>query len=403
MKKNSIILFNDKADCCGCGACSFVCKASAISMKRDISGFVYPEINSDLCIGCRACQKICAFNTPANPPEKRIVYGAVSKITDIKKSSSGGIFAAAATRFLEKGGIVVGAEMTFSDENAVPKLTCISKSEDLTGLTGSKYVQCDIDYSFFSEIEKHLKEGRRILFSGTPCQVDAVKKVFSRYKDQLFLIDIVCHGTPSSRFLNDWLKYYSSINNIKIVDFIFRDKEKYGWDLSGSLTYTKNGEEKTRKITGNLSSYYRLFLDGITYRDSCYQCKYASKNRCGDITIGDFWGFQREYPDIAIPDGISCLIINTEKGKKWLEEYSNDFELHQSAYEIAAGNNSQLLKPVKYNNLRDRIFSAYSRSGYEGVENVFSREYRIKLIKSRLKNAVPSWVKAIIREIRKRK
>ena len=193
-----------KDKCCGCNACEFVCPKDAISMVRDEYGFRYPKIDEDKCISCGLCEKICAFQDKQTKVTKQ-TYASINLNSEQKgKSSSGGIFAALAEQFIRNGGYVCGSEFKVSNNNANISHCVINSVEDICRLQGSKYVQSNLDC--LSEINELLKKNKKILFSGTPCQVAQIQKLFKKYSDQLYTIDIICHGVPNQKWFNEYLK-----------------------------------------------------------------------------------------------------------------------------------------------------------------------------------------------------
>lgn len=394
----TITLFKSNKDCCACGACVNICLKQAIQMQEDENGFLYPIIDNDKCIKCGLCIKTCALqnNKLKNTPLK--TYAAQSHNTDLKKSASGGIFASLAVNVLKDGGVVYGAAL----ENVNGKLICrhivVNSVTDLEKLQGSKYIQSNIG-NIYQAVKKNLLENKIVLFSGTPCQVDGLRAYLGKQYENLYCIDIICHGVPSNKMFQDYIETLEKKYNDKIIDFKFRDKTK-GWGLTAK-GYTAKGY--TAIIQANVSSFYYYFLKSYIYRDSCYSCKYACKNRCGDITIGDYWGIENAHPEVLknnsvldYRNGVSCLIVNTEQGKKLIEKYKDDLKLIESDFEKAAEENRQLNRASVCNvEKRDEILNLYSKSGYESVENSF-RKIRIL---NMVKNLLPVWMKNVIKRI----
>ena len=382
MMEDPIVLFEDPSECCGCGACACACPHHAISMQEDELGFVFPVIDDGVCARCSLCVETCMFTTPRVPNELQEVFAAVSAITDIRRSASGGMFAALAEQTLAEGGVVAGAALDFADGEAIPHLVCIEDAADLDRLLGSKYVQCDRDIDAYARILDHLKNGRAVTFGGTPCQVAALRSFARGFDERLLLVDVVCHGVPNSRFFNDYLKLRAQKLGATITRYSFRDK-KYGWSFIGCIDYEKDGETLSEPINGLEESYYRLFLEAKTYRESCYRCPYASEFRPGDLSIGDFWGVREQHPELfedetsAFDDGlgVSSLVVNTPKGMRYFEEHADGFTLWPSTYAQASANNKQLRQPVEFTPERDAILEEYAEGGYELVERWFAAHY----------------------------
>ena len=393
----TITLFKNKKDCCACGACLNICPKQAIKMQEDENGFLYPIIDNNKCIKCGLCVKTCALQNSklTNTPLK--TYAAQSNNTDLKKSASGGIFASLAINEIKAGGVVYGAAL----ENVNGKLICrhiaVNNVTDLEKLQGSKYIQSNIG-NIYQDVKKNLLEDKTILFTGTPCQVDGLRAYLGKKYENLYCIDIVCHGVPSNKMFQDYIETLEKKYNDKIIDFKFRDKTK-GWGLTAK-GYTAKGY--TAIISANVSSFYYYFLKSYIYRDSCYSCKYACKNRCGDITIGDYWGIETAHPEVLnnnteldYKSGISCLIVNTYQGNKLIEKYKDDLRLIESDFEKSAKENGQLNRFSILNaEKRNEILNLYSKNGYKGVEDSFKR---IRIL-NRLKNFVPIFLKKWIKQ-----
>lgn len=396
-----MVLFENKKDCCGCGACASVCTKKAITLREDELGFLYPDINNDLCIDCGLCKKVCGYQNNKQKNEPKKVYAAVSTKTDIIKSASGGVFAALASSFINDGGVVCGA--TLQDNTLEAKHICIDSDKKLSALLGSKYVQSSTLH-IFSEVRDKLNNNKRVLFSGTPCQVSSLYKFLGDNKNikNLFTIDLICHGVPSQRLFSDYTDSLSK-NNSKPVGFNFRDKSK-GIVFTSKITYS-NG--KSKYIPCGASSYFTFFMNGDSYRESCYSCPFAEKRRVGDITIGDYWGIKKQHPEIFdgshpefdVEKGISCILINTEQGKALSEQYSSALSVIESSFESVSAENFQLLSPSKKGAHRDAIFKAYTEKGYSGIEEYFRQLSGIKYYVAIIKSKIPLKLKTILKKI----
>lgn len=227
MSKDKIILFDDKKNCCACGACMNVCPKDAIRMEEDEYGFLYPQIDETKCVQCGACKKVCAYQNEQvkNAPIK--CYAAVNKNkSELMKSASGGIFAAMATSVLKEGGVVFGAALDFEDGHAHPHHVAVRELSQLYRLQGSKYVQSAIENTYM-EAKKELDSGKKVLFSGTPCQIAGLYGYLRKEYENLCTVDVICHGVPSARMFDDFLQNETKKRNAKSVkNYIFRDKKK---------------------------------------------------------------------------------------------------------------------------------------------------------------------------------
>lgn len=394
-----IKLFKDKKDCCACGACLNICPKQAITMQKDEYGFLYPQIDESKCIKCGLCIKTCAFQNSELKNVQIKTYAAQSNNTDLKESASGGIFASIATNVLREGGVVYGAAMEMENDKLTVRHIAVENDTDLIKLQGSKYVQSSTE-KIYQDVKKKLNDNRLVLFSGTPCQVDGLNSYLGKTYDNLTTIDIICHGVPNNQMFQDYIALLEKRYKDKIIDFKFRDKTKC-WGLTAK-GYTAKGY--TAIIPANVSSYYYMFLKSYIYRNSCYSCKYACKNRCGDITIGDYWGIEKAHSEVLkeneygldYKNGISCLIVNTEQGIKVLEKYKSGLRLLDSAFEKASKENGQLNLPSFVDiNKRAKILGIYRFKGYAEIETWFKWIKYINMLKS----SVPYGLKKVLKKM----
>ncbi len=302
----------DKKDCCGCGACAQRCPRKCIEMKHDNEGFVYPVIDTAQCTNCGLCNRVCPVINQQPEQHPVATYAATNDNQAIREeSSSGGVFTQLAEATINNGGVVFGA--TFNEHWEVEHI-CVDNTNDIKKLRGSKYVQSKIGNNY-SVAEKLLKEGKEVLFSGTPCQIAGLKRFLRKEYKNLKTIDIVCHGTPSPRI---WKKYLNEIcraNNIATInDIQFRNKAE-GWKrYSFVIKYTdNNGNEcEFRETLGN-NLFMKCFLSDLCLRPSCYKCPARSGKSGSDITLADLWGAQNICPEIDDDKGLSLVIVRKEQ------------------------------------------------------------------------------------------
>lgn len=382
---SKVILFDSKINCCGCGACMNVCPKKAISMHEDDYGFLYPVINETKCVGCQLCLKSCSYKKNNKGNNSLRIYVASTKNTDIFKSASGGVFASLAKSVIIDGGVVFGATLLFDKDRFIVKHIAIEKVSELEKIQGSKYIQSDIG-STYTQAKELLEKGKLVLFSGTPCQIDGLNNYLNKKYENLILIDIICHGVPNAKFFNDYIKEEDKKIKGKIINFKFREK-KYGWKLCGQADYiNKKGINKVLRIYPGISSYYNLFLNADIYRENCYECRYAKGERVSDITIGDYWGIQNEHAELLktnskeynLEKGISCMLVNTNKGEHYIEKYKCSLNLYLSRFDKVANKNSQLRTPSKRSEDRLLVLNLYKTNGYKSVENWFVKNQGIK-------------------------
>ena len=308
-----------KEDCCGCSACESICKKNAIKLKPDTEGFGYPYVDSVKCVDRGVCGSVCPVINRKKlyvDKEKQAFYAVRHKNEVIlKSSSSGGAFSAIAQYVIEHHGIVYGATY---DQNMVVRHISISHVSELPKLRGSKYVQSDL-CGLFREIESYLIQGRLVLFTGTPCQAAGLRLFLRKEYAHLFTIDLVCHAAGSPMLFKEYVEYLERQYGDKLIWMNMRDKEKGGWNHH---FVQKNWLERKGPtyLRMNMISWWRIYYSHMTNRPSCHECKFTNMDRCGDITLADFWDDRKNRPDIFSAKGTSLLIVNTRKGETLLQE-----------------------------------------------------------------------------------
>ncbi len=336
-----MIKLQNKSRCCGCGACASACLHHCITMKADEEGFLYPQVDFASCIDCGLCERVCPFlaeDTDEQPPLQ--AFAAKNIDENVRNgSSSGGLFTLFAERVIEDGGVVFGAQ--FDEEWNVVHGSAATK-EELAKFRGSKYVQSSVGDSYI-RAKECLKQGQKALFSGTSCQIMALKKFLGKDYPNLLTIDVICHGVPSPAVWKQYLKEIIAVarkGNKKqfrslftsiipetdcpvqgtLEGISFRDKT-FGWRKSSfALSFAEASAEGEKKqfrsliANDNRSKYFVAFNNNLTIRHSCFNCP-AKGGRCGsDITLADFWGIEKELPDFSDDNGVSLCLCNTEKG-----------------------------------------------------------------------------------------
>ena len=302
-------------DCCGCTACASICTHNAISMEPDVLGFLYPKVDESKCVECRLCEKVCQFNAfydhSLNLPQP-IAYAVRHKdLNEIMKSRSGAAFVAISDYILEQGGVIYGAG--YKDHFRVAHKRAITKDER-DEFRGSKYVQSDLT-GVFRLVKEDLKNGLIVLFSGTPCQTAGLNAyIGEKLRQNLVLVDIVCHGVPGPYIWRDYLALIEKKQGTTIRVVNFRNKNIFGWKSHiETFEFVDGRIEKTNKYTD-------LFSKDIMLRHSCGGCHFTNTTRPSDITLADFWGWENCTPGFNDDDkGISLVLLNTEKGKEIFE------------------------------------------------------------------------------------
>lgn len=310
-----MINITDKTQCCGCTACASICPKEAITMVPDVLGFKYPEVDLSKCIECGLCEKVCAFNDnydkSQNLKEPEIYAARHKDIHEVETSRSGAAFIAISDYILDNGGIVYG--VGYKDHFRVVHKRAATKDER-NEFKGSKYVQSDLD-GIFKQVKEDLKKGYTVLFSGTPCQTAGLNSfVGKKLRKNLILVDIVCHGVPGPYIWRDYLTYIEKKYKSKVAKVDFRDKSRVGWSGHIESFVFENGNKIESKL------YTNLFYKHIMFRQSCGVCHYTNFKRPSDITIADYWGWNKTDPNInADNKGISLILVNTDTGSKIFE------------------------------------------------------------------------------------
>ena len=340
MKNMSHIECSSPYQCCGCGACAAICPVNAIDFQEDTEGFLYPHIKSQ-CLLCGKCVTVCPFKVEWKKSLTRKypkVYAAWNNNIKIRrKSSSGGIFAALATNILDDGGHVFGAGF---DKKFYLKHIKIDKKEDLIRILGSKYFQSDISLSY-NEISCLLKNKKKVLFCGTPCQVAGIRNFLGEHTENILLVDFVCHGVPSAQFFHRYLQFCESQEKMHLIDFKFRLTSGWGYGEERYLQKS-NGDIKIKTVSPKLSPYIQCFLRAENFRYSCYTCPFANIDRPGDITICDFWGANRFLSYKEYRYGVSGVIINSDQGEKFWRKILKDITYRSKPLSVLIDHNTNL-------------------------------------------------------------
>ena len=327
-----MIIIQDKHLCCGCEACANACPKHCISFKEDKEGFCYPLLDKSKCIDCGLCETVCPVLNQVSAQKPMNVYAAKNTSEEeLLRSSSGGIFILLAKLVLIQGGVVFGAKF---DENRNVVHAYAETAEEVQAFMGSKYVQSRIGNTY-TQARGFLKQGRIVLFSGTPCQIAALKKFLGKVYDNLLTVDVICHGVPSPKV---WQRYIDEIKgkvwkadntisaphamgtsaDIEVGSVSFRDK-RTGWkSYSFTLCLLMNTIDGKKTVSFSHifreDPYMKLFLQDLILRPSCYQCPTKGGKSQSDLTIADFWGIERCYPDIDDDRGVGLIMINSNKG-----------------------------------------------------------------------------------------
>jgi len=344
----------DKINCCGCHACYNSCPQKCISMQSDDEGFWYPVVDSKECIYCGLCEKVCPTLSKPMTKNHPAAYACRNKDDKIRQqSSSGGVFTIVAASVIANHGVVFGAGFD-GKFNVLHSWT--DSLDGVRNFRGSKYVQSSIGDTY-EQAKDFLKQGRQVLFSGTPCQVAGLRSYLGKDYEGLVCLDIICHGVPSPLV---WKQYRSELgNNNELQSINFRDKT-FGWKrFSLRLTY-KNNEEYIKEL--NSDEFMQGFLKNVYLRPSCYHCSFKTLARQSDITLADFWGIENILPSFDDDQGTSLVLINSNKGKKIFLAAADKMRYEKVDIDQAIVYNSAAIKSVAYNPKRNKFFQEMSDS-----------------------------------------
>jgi coenzyme F420-reducing hydrogenase beta subunit len=306
-----MIQIEQKVKCSGCAACYNSCNHGAISMQYDDKGFSYPVIDNKLCIDCHLCEKVCPYLYLDNRPKQIMedyppIYACYNKNENIRKvSTSGGIFSLLADKILDDSGVVFAVR--FNENFHIVHSKTESKDE-IQYFRGSKYAQSEVDH-IYRDIRNELKNNRKVLFVGLPCQVAGLKQYINKDNDNLYTCDFICMGIASSVIWDNYLHEFEDITKLKSV--VFKDKRDgwHNWKIK--FTYP----EKETFSTGFDNLFFNGYLHHLYYRPSCFECPFKGIMRVSDFTIADCWGIDKIFPEFDDNKGATTLIVQSKKAK----------------------------------------------------------------------------------------
>ncbi len=385
--------------CTGCLACYNACSNNAITLRQDDCGFIYPEISLSQCVNCGKCFKVCPVNNIKDfYYPKKCFAATVKDEKDLCSCASGGVASELSRWIISNGGIVYGCSGT--DIRRVRHIR-IDRLSDIDLLKGSKYVQSAIA-DLYRHVRLDLKNDKLVLFIGTPCYIDALKSFLS-YKDypNLLTADIVCHGVPSQKMLNENIAYYTNDKDGIKVDF--RKKEKFlskrdaiyrisfGWFLK--TIHTRKAIEKSY----TKDPYMYGFLKCLTFRRSCYTCRYAQISRCADFTLCDFWGLGKDA-GFTNGKGVSCVLVNTPKAMTTWKEVSKSLNYQEREVIEALRGNGQLQAPSRMHAKYEKFLMLYPNVGLKKAVYICTRRDRVKELINGLNKSMKNLLKLITRK-----
>ncbi len=348
-------------DCTGCEACANICPKNCISFQKDKEGFYYPQIDEEVCIGCGACYTVCKKREGAGSVNFEAVAKAafVKEEEMLKKSSSGGVFGCLAEYILERKGVVYGAALK---DMRIEHMR-ITSLKDLHWIQKSKYLQSRMN-SAYSLAKEDLLAGKMVLFSGTPCQIGGLKAYLGKQYENLYTCDVVCHGVPSERVFEEYIKYAEKKAGSRMVSMNWRDKRN-GWRPNSIVEFYENGKEKVCQSMEH--PFQRGFLENLYLRPSCYECKFTGIPRIADVSLADFWG--ADQYDVAFAQtndnkGLSIVILSSEKGMQLFEHIKKKLNWKDLDLEIVKKSSRHAYLPPVLNEKRKEFFEELDKRPY---------------------------------------
>lgn len=366
---------NREKNCYGCGACENICPVNAIRMVENEYGFLQAVIDDKVCVHCGQCTEVCPrlHNRYANVSKLKC-YAAWVKNEIRSTCASGGIFTAIAMEFLKKEDAYIAGAVW--DENYYVKHIITNKLEDISNIQSSKYVQSSTA-QVYTEIKDLLKERRKVLFCGTPCQVAGLYSFLGERVQNLYTIDLVCHGVPSQKILAKYLKDQYKVEDIEKINF--RDKSVFGWSTEMNIYFKDSTEIHER---ASKDSFYQAFLSNMSLNPTCESCQFSTIPRQGDITLGDFWDIEKYKKSLNDGLGTSLVLINNEKGEKIFESCTNIEMKEEVPFEFLKDTcNKTIFEPFRHHLGSMRFLREFQRINFaKAVEQCKSFRYDIGLV-----------------------
>lgn len=362
-----MIQITDKSSCCGCAACVQICPKKCISFDKDEKGFCYPKVDLSRCIKCGLCEAVCPYIQPMQKREPIKVLAAINQDEEIRlKSSSGGIFTMLAENIINAGGVVFGAAF---DKSWKSEHRYTETIDGLEAFRGAKYIQSYIEETF-KQVKSFLLTGRKVLFSGTGCQIAGLRLFLRKDYENLLTVEVACHGVPSPSVWRAYIDDIADGNLNKIKSISFRDK-RHGWNSYGIAITTYEG---TFYESASTNPYMQSFLKDLSLRPSCTNCPAKRGASGSDIIIGDFWGVDNMHPEIYDNKGCSLVLVNTQSGKELLNRLN--IKGIEITYEESYRYNPCLIQSAAESRYASLFWNEFKRTGIRACERT------LKLINS---------------------
>ena len=364
-------MVNKGTKCLGCTACAAVCPTRAIAMKPDRDGYTYPVIDGVLCVNCGACDRACPLNGKSENGFPMRAYAAQHCDADVlAESASGGLFTALSDAILARDGAIYGA--AFDDAFRVVHIRTTT-ADERNRCRGSKYVASDLG-DIFIRVKEDLEAGVPVLFTGTPCQVDGLRHFLKKDYEGLYLCDLICHGTPSPLAWQAHVQMLEKANRSRMVSYSFRPKD-WGWEVHNELSVFENGKRYHSNPRSVL--FTTLYYSRLLHRRSCHQCPYSNLERVSDITIADCRGMEKRTSEFVTRDGVSLVLVNSEKGAALLSEVSGTLLCQE--IDVQEFMQPPLRTPSTENPARERFWQEFHKNGYwSAVKLIYGKHYVLK-------------------------
>lgn len=350
-------------DCAGCYACIQACPKKCFSQSEDKDGFFYPKFSPESCIDCKICESVCPASIKNSEKIKNIPLSANAFINsnkeDLARSSSGGAFTAIAKIFCDANYAIFGAKY---DGKSKVWHDYIEDISQIDVFRKSKYLQSDVGKSYI-QAGNFLKQGKKVLFTGTPCQIAALKLFLKKDYENLLTLDLSCYGINNSKLVESYLRDLEIFYGKKITSYSFR--EKHSKFLSKSPSFSKITFEGGKPKYEAFDLLYRGFISSLFKREGCYNCKYVDSKRISDFTLADFWGIRELDGSLTDKNGCSLLLVNTEKAAKIAKKLKNFGAFKEFPLKDAARRNYPLAKrePKRIHPLREEFLRAARECG----------------------------------------
>lgn len=356
-------LFSEKSHCCGCMACADICPKQAVTIQPDGEGFSYPTVQENLCINCNLCTAVCPMPQRGPKGQSLQYFAAQAKDPTLRDiSTSGAVFPILAEYVLEAGGVVYGAAFDGSMRLVHQR---VNHRNELCRLMRSKYIQSDT-VGVFRSVKADLCSGKQVLFIGTPCQAEALRRFLGRKYPNLLLVDLICYGVPSPGVWKKYVEYLEKKHGGRLTEFYFRDK-RFCND-GHTISYKINDKEHLEEYSQN--PYTSMYFSDCILRPSCHNCRFTTLERSSDMTIGDFWGIGKKAPQMDDGMGTSLIILHSDRGREVWEKIQDKFcSMACSEGEILQ---PRLVSPTQSSRRRRLFWALYHKLPFTVVIKLFA-------------------------------